>query len=140
MAIGLMTPGVHHLALRSSDLKRSRCFYAETLGFPVVLEGPGIFLFLAGETAVAIRGPEAQTPANDVFNPYRTGLDHIALGCADEAELRRVAGALGDAGIDNTGIKVDPTLNRKYIAFKDPDRIAWEFFMVTDTNVSPATA
>jgi len=127
----MTTAGVHHIALRSTDLARSRHFYAETLGFPVVLDTPEMFLFLAGATAIAVRGPEARTPAGDVFNPFRAGLDHLALGCTDDRELQRLASALASAGIDNTGVKLDPTLNRKYVAFKDPDRIAWELYMAT---------
>ena len=46
MSMNIETPGVHHLALRVADLERSRTFYAATLGFPVILEGPGVFLFL----------------------------------------------------------------------------------------------
>ncbi len=140
MAIGLTTPGIHHISLRSTDLARARHFYADTLGFPVVLEGPGLFLFLAGQTAVSCRGPEAQTPAGDVFSPFRAGLDHLALGCTDERELERVAAALASAGVDNTGLKLDPTLNRRYVGFKDPDRIAWEFYMAPNPNLAAVTA
>jgi hypothetical protein len=25
--------------------------------------------------------------------------------------------------------KLDPTLSKRYVAFKDPGRIAWEFYM-----------
>ena len=132
MSMSLTTSGVHHVALRTTNLERARAFYLDTLGFPLALEGPGIFLFLAGATAVAIRGPEAQTPPNDVFSPFRAGLDHLALGCGEEAELTRVARALNNAGIENTGIRLDPALNREYVAFKDPDRIAWEFYMAPD--------
>ena len=140
MTIGIATPGVHHIALRSTDLARSRRFYADTLGFPVVLEGPGLFLFLAGATAIAVLGPEAQTPSNDVFSPFRAGLDHFALACANDDELQRVAGALGAAGVENTGVKLDPTLNRRYVAFKDPDRIAWELYMAPNANVEVVEA
>ena len=140
MPIAIATTGVHHIALRSPDLARSRRFYADTLGFPIVLEAPGLFLFLAGSTAVAVRGPESQTPSGDVFSPFRTGLDHLALACADERELQRVAAALLSAGVDNTGIKVDPTLNRRYVAFKDPDRIAWEFYMAPDATLAAVSA
>ena len=132
MSISMATPGIHHLALRTSNLERSRHFYADLLGFPVVLEGPGIFLFLAGRTAIAVRGPEAATAKDDTFSPFRVGLDHVALGCGEESELSRVAAALAAAGVDNTGVRLDPTLNREYVAFKDPDRIAWEFYMAPD--------
>ncbi len=130
MSISLQTSGVHHLTLRCTDLQRSRRFYVDTLGFGVALEAPNLVVTLAGVTAIVLRGPDAQTPATDIFNPFRVGLDHVALGCADEAELERVASALSTAGVENTGVKLDPTLGKKYIAFKDPDRIAWELYMV----------
>jgi glyoxylase I family protein len=123
------TSGVHHVALRVSDLQRSRQFYAETLGFPVLMEQPDLVLFLAGGTAFALRAPTEQMPAGDRFDPYRVGVDHIALACTEEAELDRVAQALADAGVENTGAKMDETLGKRYVAFKDPDRIAWEFYM-----------
>lgn len=132
MSMNIATPGIHHLALRVTDLARSRRFYANVLGFPVVLEGPGIFLFLAGQTAIGVRGPDATTPADDVFDPFRVGLDHVALSCADARELERVTRALAAAGVENTGVRLDATLNRQYVAFKDPDRIAWEFYMAPD--------
>ena len=125
----IKTPGVHHIALRSSNLERSKRFYSEKLGFPVLMEAP-IFIFLAGSTAIAIRGPEADSPQGDVFNPFRVGLDHIALACENESELQRVASALSEAGVENTGVKTDEVLGKRYVAFKDPDRIAWELYMM----------
>lgn len=129
MSVKIQTSGVHHIALRSSDLARSRQFYADTLGFAPVLETDAMFIFLAGGTAVAVRGPDANTRAGDVFDPHRVGLDHVAFTCGDEAELERVARALQAAGVENTGVKRDETLGKNYVAFKDPDRIAWEFYM-----------
>lgn len=129
MSIDIQTPGVHHVALRVTDFERAKNFYVGTLGFPVAMEGDNLLLFIAGGTAIGIRGPEDDTPEGDVFDPFRTGLDHIALACEDEGELERVANALGEAGVWNTGIKLDETLGKKYVAFKDPDRISWEFYM-----------
>ena len=85
--IAPQTSGVHHLALRSTDLARARAFYGGTLGLPIVLETPALFIALAGATAIAVRGPEAGTPAGDRFNPFRVGLDHVALACGCEDEL-----------------------------------------------------
>jgi len=129
MGIDIKTPGVHHVALRVTDLARARAFYIDTLGFPVAMEIDGLILFLAGGTAVGLRGPDPATPAGDVFNPFRAGLDHIALACTEDAELDRVAAALHENGIENTGVKMDETLGKRYVAFKDPDRISWELYM-----------
>ena len=127
--ISIKTTGVHHLALRSTDLARARVFYIDRLGFPLLMEAPELFLFLAGGTAIGVRGPAEGTAAGDAFDPFRVGLDHVALGCTDEGELRRVAEALTAAGIENTGVKMDPTLAKLYVAFRDPDGIKWELYM-----------
>jgi glyoxylase I family protein len=129
MTIAPQTTGVHHLTLRSADLGRARDFYGGTLGFPIVLETRALFIAIAGATAIAVRGPEPQTPSDDRFDPFRVGLDHVALACTHESELERVAAALDAAHVPSTGVKLDPTLDRRYVAFKDPDGIAWEFYM-----------
>ena len=129
MGVNLKTPGVHHVSLRSTNLERSKRFYTEVLGFPVLLDSASIVVLAAGSTAIGLRAPDAKTPGGDVANPFRPGLDHVALTCEDERELARVAAALSQAGVENTGVKLDETLGKKYVAFKDPDRIAWEFYM-----------
>jgi catechol 2,3-dioxygenase-like lactoylglutathione lyase family enzyme len=121
---------VHHLALRVSNYERAKNFYTNLLGFDVALEQPNLLIFLAGNTAIAIRGPENGTPEGDIYNPYRIGLDHVALACENASELERVASVLAETGIENTGVKLDETLGKRYVAFKDPDRIAWEFYMM----------
>jgi glyoxylase I family protein len=128
-AIAIRTPGVHHFTLRVTDLARAKVFYADRLGFPVLMQTPDLLLFLAGGTAFGVRGPAPETDPADAFSPFRVGLDHVALACPDEEELRRVADALSTAGIENTGVKVDGTLQRNYLAFRDPDGIKWELYM-----------
>ena len=65
MSIKPQTPGVHHVGLRVTDIARARRFYTETLGFPVLLDRPDVFLFAAGGTAIGVRGPAADTPPGD---------------------------------------------------------------------------
>ena len=128
--VAMRTPGVHHLTLRVTDLQRARVFYLERLGFPLLLDGPELFLFAAGATAVGVRGPGPDTDPDDTFSPFRVGLDHVALGCESEEELRRVADALGAAGVEHTGVITDAVLGKPYVAFRDPDRIKWELYLV----------
>jgi glyoxylase I family protein len=130
--VNMKTTGVHHVALRSTDLARAKVFYIERLGFPLLLETGELFLFLAGGTAIGVRGPSPSTPPQDAFDPFRVGLDHVALGCTDALELHRVAAALTQAGIEHTGVKTDALLNKDYIAFKDPDGIKWELYTADD--------
>lgn len=130
MPIEIKTPGVHHIAIRVTDMARSKNFYINQLGFKAVIDQPELLIFFAGTTAIAIKGPEGRVNPGDQFDPFRVGLDHIALGCDDRAELERVEQALATHHIENTGIKLDPTLQKDYIAFKDPDRISWEFYSI----------
>jgi glyoxylase I family protein len=135
MTIALQTTGVHHISLRSTSLARARAFYGDTLGLPIVLEAPELFIALAGGTAVAVRGPDARTASGDRFDPFRVGLDHVALACGRETELERVAAGLHAAGVPSTGLTFDPVLQRRYVAFKDPDGIAWEFYMAPNVAI-----
>jgi glyoxylase I family protein len=133
--IAPQTPGIHHLAIRCTDLARARAFYGGTLGLPIVLETPALFIVLAGGTAIAVRAPDASTPAADRFSPFRVGLDHLALACPLDAELERVAAALDTARVPSTGLRFDAVLQRRYVAFKDPDGIAWEFYMAPNIAI-----
>ena len=127
--IGIRKAGVHHVSLRSTDLARAKLFYVERLGFPLAFETEGLFLFAAGSTLVGVRAPAEATPAEDAFDPFRVGLDHIALACDSASELRRVTDALTAAGVENTGVKTDPAFGVDYVAFKDPDGIKWELYL-----------
>ena len=129
MSIELRTTGVHHISLRVTNLERSKRFYTDTLGFPAVAELPDLFLFAAGTVVFGLRAPDDRTAANDAFDPSRVGLDHVALVCEDEAELERVAARLDEEGVWNTGAKLDEALGKRYVAFKDPDGIKWEYYM-----------
>ena len=129
MSINIITSGIHHVALRVANFQLSKKFYIDQLGFQIVLEKPNLFVFMAGNTAIGIVGPDTKTKDGDIFSPFRVGLDHLAMICESETELERVAQALNKEGIQNTGVKLDETLGKRYVAFKDPDKISLEFYM-----------
>lgn len=128
MAITPKTTGIHHIALRCCDMNITKKFYQETIGLTLVLDTPDLAAFVAGPVIVAFKKANAEFH-KDVFTPFNIGLDHVALSCETEEELHRFAAELSAAGVENTGVKMDTTLQKLYVAFKDPDRIQWEFYM-----------
>jgi glyoxylase I family protein len=129
MAIHPKTPGLHHIGLRCLNMDRTKNFYANVLGLTIVLDSADLIVFQAGNVYVAFKPADPAMGAGAKFSPFEIGLDHLALSCESEDELNRFAKGLADAGVENTGVKLDPPLQRKYVAFKDPDRIQWEFYM-----------
>lgn len=129
MSINPKTPGVHHIALRCVDFSVTKNFYQNVIGLPMVLETPDLIGFMAGQVFIGFRLAKLEGQPGAVFNPFNIGLDHIAIACESEEELHRFANGLAAAGVDNTGVKEDSTLQKLYLAFKDPDRIQWEFYM-----------
>ena len=128
MPINPKTTGIHHIALRCTDMDVTKNFYQDVMGFTLALDTADIIAFVAGPVIVAFKKADAESK-KDVFTPFNIGLDHVALACDTEEELNRVAKELTDAGVENTGVKLDETLQKQYVAFKDPDRIQWEFYM-----------
>jgi catechol 2,3-dioxygenase-like lactoylglutathione lyase family enzyme len=117
-----------HLALRVSDLARARGFYVDTLGFGLVGEKQTVVFLDAHGLLIALIGPAEQTDAADRFNPFRVGLDHLALAIADAGELDGLRAQLDASGVPNHGIEQDPATGATYISFYDPDGIAWELY------------
>lgn len=120
---------IHHICLRSMDFERTKNFYQNILGFPLAVNTPDLIIFVAGSVFLAFKQAEPRNKENPTFSPFEVGLDHIAITCEQEEELHRFAKKLADAGVENTGVKTDAVLNKLYVAFKDPDRISWEFYM-----------
>jgi len=127
-SIGIRTTGIHRAALRTSDLARARVFYVVRLGFPLLEDGTDRFVFSVGRNAITVFGAaDAASGSGDVMRA--PGVDCIALGCEAPGELRRVAAALGAAGIEHSGVRVDAG-GKEYVGFTDPDGIAWKLCMV----------
>jgi catechol 2,3-dioxygenase-like lactoylglutathione lyase family enzyme len=117
-----------HLGLRVTDLAQSRRFYIDMLGFGLLWERPGIVSIDAHGLLIALIGPGEQADAADRFDPFRVGLDHLALSIADAGELDGLRKQLDVAGVPNHGVELDPATGASYISFYDPDGIAWELY------------
>jgi catechol 2,3-dioxygenase-like lactoylglutathione lyase family enzyme len=129
--VSIESRGLHHLALRVTDLGRAKQFYTSTLGFPVVLEVEGLALVNVNGVLMGIRGGASETSAADRFDPFRVGLDHLALAAADRESLAAMKTRLDGAGVPNNGVEHDELTGADYIAFYDPDGIAWELYAMS---------
>jgi glyoxylase I family protein len=138
------TTSLHHVAIRVQDQEASRRFYEEVLGLEFVdipvgadftanwrgrpAEGK-LYAIQAGPTFVILEPPLEGTSHDDRFSEYRIGVDHLALGVEDRAELEGLVKRLEGAGVHTEGIEFDPVLAKDYVAFRDPDNVQWEFYM-----------
>ena len=123
-------PPLTHVALTVRDLSVSVPWYEQLFGVRPVLDedtDPDFHhtVYLVGGTLVGLH--QHATPAPEgAFSEYRVGLDHLAFGCANRAELEAWASRLDELGITHGGIK-DATYGSG-VSFRDPDGIALEFF------------
>ncbi len=123
-------PGITHVALTVTDLKRSRPWYERLFDEKAVLdEDTGTFhhvvFILGGQTLVGLHqfpDPHGSEP----FDERRAGLDHLAFACANRSELERWQSRLDELGIQHGGI-VDAPYGSG-LSFRDPDNIALELF------------
>ena len=130
MTINPKTPGIHHIAFRSMDMAITKNFYQNIIGLPLAIDTPELMIFAVGSVYVGFKPANPRDEKYASFSPFEVGLDHIAMACESENELHRFAKGLADAGVENSGVKLDETLQKHYVAFKDPDLIQWEFYML----------
>lgn len=121
--------GVHHIAIICSDYGRSRRFYAETLGFPVLHE---VFReeraswkcdLDAGNARIELFSFPAPPPRPS--RPEACGLRHLAFATGDlDDEVSRLVGQ----GIEVEPVRVDPHTGRRFTFFADPDGLPLELY------------
>ena len=126
----LASTGLAHIGLRVTGLARARHFYVDILGFEPLLELPDLLICNAYGSTIAFRGNATQTHADDRFDPYRVGLDHVALGVPSTNELEEMKRQLDLAGVPNNGVEQETMMPISYISFYDPDGIAWELYEI----------
>jgi glyoxylase I family protein len=124
-------PTLTHVALTVRDLSVSVPWYEALLGASPVLDedtDPDMHhtVYLVGEnTLLGLHQHKTPAPAG-TFSEHNVGLDHVAFGCADRAELESWGAKLDEFGYARSPIK--DAAYGSGISFRDPDGIALEFF------------
>ena len=130
--------GLSHVTLTVTDLGASRRFWQEVIGLPVVLEAPNFFMCLYAPTMTAIACKDHEGAATGSFSPTVPGLDHLALGVADVAELEQWA-----AHFDSNAVTFSPIEESEFghhLNVQAPDGIAVELFVLSEAGVAAVGA
>jgi catechol 2,3-dioxygenase-like lactoylglutathione lyase family enzyme len=129
----------HHVRLTVTDVARSRAFYTGVLGFGVALEDPpdddpdgvvadtlqgGVVLVNAG-VLIGLR-PVDDAHADDTFDPFRVGLDHLSFSVGSRADLDAAVRVFDERGVPHGPIREVPAMGLAFLAAFDPDGIAVE--------------
>jgi glyoxylase I family protein len=122
-------PRIHHVAIICSDYARSRRFYAEILGLPVLRE---VYREAHGSWKCDLDTGGAQielfsfpSPPPRPSYPEACGLRHLAFATPDlDAEVTRLEGH----GIAIEPVRVDPDTGRRFTFFADPDGLPLELY------------
>lgn len=120
------TSGLNHIIITIKDVKNSRAFYEDLLGFEIRNIADGFF-FVAGGVSIFFFSSNHPLP-DDRFNEFRIGLDHLAFTAPSEEALQSFANRLLASGVETNGVETYHTGN-KYIAFRDPDNIQLEYWL-----------
>ncbi len=79
--------GLSHLGLRVTHLAWAKHFSVDTLGYQVVREtDAAVFINVSG-MLVALYETASSSSSHDRFNPFRVGLDHLALAVENSSIL-----------------------------------------------------
>lgn len=118
---------IHHVAIIGSDYERSKDFYVNKLGLPLVREvyrearRDYILTLLVGDVEVELFIME--NPPQRVTNPEARGLRHLAFHVED---IEPAVAWLNAMGIETEPIRLDPYTGGRMTFFRDPDGLPLE--------------
>lgn len=125
-------PAINHVAVTVRDVAVSGPWYSRLFGSDPLADDHDAeagyrhqVWLLNGGTLFGIHQHDRGVPDED-FSEHRVGLDHVAFGCPNRAELETWVTRLNELGIAHGGI-VDADYGSG-LSFRDPDGIALEFF------------
>jgi catechol 2,3-dioxygenase-like lactoylglutathione lyase family enzyme len=130
--------GFAHFSPTVSDVEASAAWYERVFGMnrvPVPFPHYGdeesgyAVLLMDPRSGIAIGLHHHEANPGQTFHESRTGLDHIAFGVAERADLDTWATWLDELGIKHSGaIDTDKPIPYSVLVFRDPDNLQLELF------------
>jgi glyoxylase I family protein len=121
---------IHHIAIICSDYERSKKFYTEILGFPVLSEHYRVDrdsykLDLAVGDRYQIELFSFPDAPERLSYPEARGLRHLAFAVSNVEED---IAELSQKGVETEGIRIDELTGKRFTFFKDPDGLPLELY------------
>ncbi len=127
-----MLLGIHHVAIICSNYERSKHFYTDILGLPIVAEhyraarhSYKLDLQLPDGSQIELFSFPDRPPRPSY--PEARGLRHLAFRVAS---VDKASAHLQAAGIDVEPIRVDEYTGKRFTFFNDPDDLPLELYEV----------
>ena len=121
--------GFEHIELTVRDAKASAAWYERVLGFSVRGDHhpEKAYLIVMGHQSGMILGfwQHEQSPPSDLFDEFRTGLDHLAFRVSTRDEIDDWAAHFESLGVTHSE-PVDAGRYGVVLTFRDPDNIQLE--------------
>jgi glyoxylase I family protein len=114
-----------HIVFRVRDMAETELFWDALLGEPTFKNEESL-MYIVGATKLFFT-PSSHTGA-DSYDKESIGLNHLAFGVRSGEELRHALDHLNDAGVQNSGIKIDHYGNKEFIWLDDPNGFRIEFY------------
>lgn len=124
-----MQARVHHIAIIASDYGRSRHFYAQVLGLPMIRE---VYREARQSWKCDLDAGNAQIelfsfpdPPPRPSYPEACGLRHLAFAVGD---IDREIGRLTALGVAIEPVRIDEHTGQRFTFFADPDGLPLELY------------
>ncbi|WP_131196481.1 SMU1112c/YaeR family gloxylase I-like metalloprotein [Lichenihabitans psoromatis] len=124
-----MLNAIHHVALIASDYERSKRFYSETLGLPIIREvwrearRSWKCDLQVGSSQIELFSFPGAPPRPSW--PEACGLRHLAF---EVDRLDPIIQRLDDAGVTVEPVRIDEHTGRRFTFFADPDGLPLELY------------
>ena len=121
---------IHHVAIICSDYEKSKQFYVEVLGLPIIKETfrkerNSYKLDLQVSETEQIELFSFPNPPQRISNPESCGLRHLAFEVDD---IYKSVSLLNNKDIPVEPIRIDEITGKKFAFFRDPDGLPLEFY------------
>lgn len=128
----MQTKGFHHAAIICSNYDRSKHFYTQVLGFPIIQETyraarDSYKLDLKVGEGDAIELFSFPDPPDRPSRPEACGLRHLSFAVED---LDQAVAELQAKGVEVEPIRMDELTGKRFTFFQDPDQLPLEIYEV----------